>query len=191
MMPIHYRLARCADAAALAAIYAPYVRDSVVTFETDVPDAGEFARRIERIGSAYPWLLAEADGEAVGYAYAGEYRTRRAYRWSVEVTVYLADAARRRGIGRGLYARLFALLRAQGYVNAYGVVTLPNAASVGLHEAMGFVPIGVHRHTGYKHGAWHDVGWWQLTLREPPGRPDEPLPLPRLDEAIVRQSLIG
>lgn len=186
-----YRLATPADAAALAAIYAPYVRDTVVTFETEVPDAGEFAQRIARIGAAYPWLLAELGGEAVGYAYASEYRTRRAYRWSVEVTVYLADAARRRGIGRGLYARLFGLLRAQGYVNAYGVVTLPNAASVGLHEAMGFAPIGVHRHTGYKHGAWHDVGWWQQVLREPPSPPDEPLPFARLDAAIVRQSLIG
>lgn len=191
MTPTRYRLATPADAAALAAIYAPYVRDTAITFETEEPDSGEFAQRIARIAPAYPWLLAELGGEAVGYAYASEYRTRRAYRWSVEVTVYLADAARRRGIGRGLYARLFELLRAQGYVNAYGVVTLPNAASVGLHEAMGFAPIGVHRHTGYKHGAWHDVGWWQLALREPPTPPDEPLPFARLDEAIVRQSLIG
>lgn len=191
MTPIRYRSATPADAAALAAIYAPYVRDTVVTFETEVPGADEFARRIARIGAVHPWLLAELDGATVGYAYASEYRTRPAYRWSVEVTVYLAGAARRRGIGRGLYARLFDLLRAQGYVNAYGVVTLPNAASVGLHEAMGFVPLGVHRHTGYKHGAWHDVGWWQLTLREPPSAPGEPLPFARLDAASVRQSLIG
>lgn len=190
MTDLSYRFAGVQDAAAVAAIYAPYVRDTVVTFETETPDADEFAARIAKIGATHPWLLAELDGRAAGYAYATEYRTRAAYRWSTEVTVYLAANAHRRGIGRGLYARLFALLRAQGYVNAYGGVTLPNAASVGLHEAMGFTPIGVYRHVGYKHGAWHDVGWWQLALRERPEPPQEPIAIACLDPA-TRQSLIG
>lgn len=191
MNRLAYRFASRDDAAAVAAIYAPYVRDTAVTFETEAPDADEFAQRIAKIGTAYPWLLAELDGRIVGYAYATEYRTRRAYRWSTEVTVYLAAGTQRRGIGRGLYARLFDLLRAQGYVNAYGVVTLPNAASVGLHEAMGFTSIGLYPHVGYKHGAWHDVGWWQLTLREPPLPPQEPIAFADLDEAALIQSLTG
>ena len=98
-------------------------------------------------------------------------------------------AAHRKGIGRGLYARLFALLRTQGYVNAYGIITLPNAASVGLHEAMGFQPIGTYRHVGYKHGTWLDVGWWHLALMSPPPAPREPVAFPDLDTAIVERVL--
>lgn len=189
MSGIEYRLAALSDAAAIAAIYAPYARDTVITFETEAPDAQEIGTRIAQIGARYPWLVAELDGAVVGYAYASEYRTRKAYRWSVDVAVYLAAAAHRRGIGRGLYARLFELLAAQGYVNAYGIITLPNAASVGLHEAMGFLPIGVFHHVGHKHGAWHDVGWWHLALRDPPQRPDEPIAFASLDTASIQRAL--
>jgi phosphinothricin acetyltransferase len=184
-----YRMAHAGDAAAIAAIYAPYATDTVITFETEAPDTDEMRARIASIGRRYPWLVAEFGGELVGYAYASEYRTRKAYRWSIDVGVYLATAAHRKGIGRGLYARLFALLRAQGYVNAYGIITLPNAASVGLHEAMGFEPIGTYRHVGYKHGAWLDVGWWHLALTSPPLPPREPVAFPDLDAAIVERVL--
>jgi phosphinothricin acetyltransferase len=186
-----YRMAHAGDAAAIAAIYAPYATDTVITFETEAPDTDEMRARIASIGERYPWLVAEFDGEVVGYAYASEYRTRKAYRWSIDVGVYLAPAAHRKGIGRGLYARLFALLRAQGYVNAYGIITLPNAASVGLHEAMGFQPIGTYRHVGYKHGAWLDVGWWHLALTSPPLPPREPVALPDLDAATIERVLDG
>jgi phosphinothricin acetyltransferase len=175
MRDIEYRLATAEDAAAIAAIYAPYVRDTIISFETDAPDAAEIAVRIERIGRQYPWLVASADGRVVGYAYACENRSRLAYRWSVDVAVYLDPSAQRKGIGSELYRRLFALLRAQGYVNAFAGISLPNAASVALHEAMGFALIGVYRNVGYKLGAWRDVGWWQLALSEPPERPSEPI----------------
>lgn len=175
MADLEYRLATVDDAPAIAAIYAPYVRDTIVSFETAAPDAVEIAARIERIGGQYPWLAASADGRLVGYAYACENRSRLAYRWSVDVAVYLDPAAQRQGVGSALYRKLFALLRAQGYVNAFAGIALPNAASVKLHEAMGFRLIGIYRNVGYKLGAWRDVGWWQLALSEPPQAPCEPI----------------
>ncbi len=188
-MPTDYRIATTDDAHAIAAIYAPYVRDTAVSFETEAPDADEIARRIERLGVQYPWVVAERDGRVVGYAYACEYRARLAYRWSVDSAVYLDASAHRKGIGRGLYARLFALLIEQGYVNVFGGITLPNASSVGLHEAMGFTPIGVYRRVGYKCGRWPDVGWWQLVLREPPPDPPEPRRFVDLDAMTVERVL--
>jgi phosphinothricin acetyltransferase len=179
------RLAAAADAAAVAAVYAPYVRDTVITFEIEPPDAAEMGRRLAAVGERFPWLVACDGAGLLGYAYAGEHRSRAAYRWDVDVAVYLLPRAHRRGIGRALYARLFALLRLQGYVNAYAGITLPNAASVGLHEALGFVPVGVYRGVGHKCGAWHDVGWWALRLQAPPASPAEPLPLPQLERARV------
>jgi L-amino acid N-acyltransferase YncA len=174
------RLAAPEDAAAIAAIYASYVSDTVITFETEVPNAAEFARRIETVTQHYPWLVA-VDGDAVlGYAYACEHRTRRAYRWSVDVGIYLDAQAQRRGLGRRLYQALFALLVRQGYYNAYAGITLPNAASIGLHEAMGFERIGVYRSVGFKLGRWLDVGWWELRMRESAREPAEPLPLAQL-----------
>jgi phosphinothricin acetyltransferase len=188
---VEYRIATVDDAAAIADVYAPYVRDTATSFETEAPDAAELALRIERIGSHYPWLAASSDGRIVGYAYACENRSRRAYRWSVDTAVYLDESAQRRGIGRELYRRLFALLRAQGYVNAFAGVTLPNVASVGLHESMGFALIGVYRRVGYKLGAWHDVGWWQLVIADGSGEPEEPVRLGDLDRVLVERVLAG
>ncbi|HEY0232258.1 MAG TPA: arsinothricin resistance N-acetyltransferase ArsN1 family B [Dokdonella sp.] len=185
-----YRIADASDAAEICAIYAPYATDTVITFETEAPDTAEMRSRIAQIGRRYPWLVAERDSQVVGYAYASEYRSRKAYRWSVDVGVYLAPAAHRRGIGRRLYACLFELLRVQGYVNAYGIITLPNEASIGLHEAMGFQPIGTYRHVGYKHGTWLDVGWWHLALAAPPPLPPhKPAAFTALDPAIIRRVL--
>ena len=191
MRAIEYRLATAEDAPAIAAIYAPYVSDTIISFETEAPDAAEIATRIERIGRQYPWLAASADGRLVGYAYACENRSRLAYRWSVDTAVYLDASAQRKGIGSGLYRRLFALLRAQGYVNAFAGISLPNAASVALHEAMDFAPIGVYRNVGYKLGAWRDVGWWQLALCEPPRRAVEPVAIGELEAAVVDAVLAG
>jgi phosphinothricin acetyltransferase len=191
MRGIEYRLATAEDAPAIAAIYAPYVRESIVSFETEPPDPAEIAARIERIGRQYPWLVACSDDRAVGYAYACENRSRSAYRWSVDAAVYLDASAQRQGTGSALYRRLFALLRAQGYVNAFAGISLPNAASVALHEAMGFAPIGVHRDVGYKLGAWRDVGWWQLALCEPPRRPVEPVAVGDLGAGVVDAILSG
>ena len=167
------RGATVADAAAVAEVYAQYVLDTVVSFEEQPPTAGEMA---DRIAGEHVWLVAELAGQVVGFAYGAPHRARPAYRWSVEVSVYLAPQATGRGLGRALYGELLPLLGRLGYVSAYAGITLPNAASVGLHEAMGFAPVGVFRDVGFKHGAWHDVGWWQLALQPAPGAPSEPTP---------------
>lgn len=190
MSHVEYRVADAdADASVIAEIYAPYVRETIVSFETEPPDAAEMTQRIRRIGKQYPWLAASAGAEVIGYAYACENRSRLAYRWSVDVAVYLRASAQRAGIGRGLYRRLFAFLRAQGYVNAFAGISLPNPASVGLHEAMGFTRIGVYRNVGYKRGAWRDVGWWQLALQDPPEHPSDPIAFEGLDDAVISDIL--
>lgn len=168
------------DAAACAAIYAPHVADGLASFETEAPDAAEMAARIESAGATHAWLVLEADGEPAGFAYAGPHRARAAYRWSCEVSVYVALDSLRRGVGRRLYEELFGLLRRQRLLVACAGITLPNEASVRLHEALGFQPVGTYRSIGWKHGAWHDVGWWQLALAEPGVPPAEPLGPQRL-----------
>ena len=154
------------DASALAAIYAPNVTDSVISFELEPPDAAEMRRRILATTADYPWLVCERAGQVVGYVYASSHNPRAAYQWSVNVTVYIDAWQRRSGIGRALYTSLFALLRLQGFYNAYGGITLPNPGSVGLHESLGFRLVGVYRQVGSKFGRWHDVGWWGLDLQE-------------------------
>ena len=164
------------DAAAIAAIYAHYVATSAATFETESPGVAEMERRI---GAAKLWLVAERDGDVAGFAYGGTHRSRAAYRWTVETSVYVARAHARQGIGLELYATLLPALEARGYRNAVAGITLPNPASVALHEAAGFVRAGVFRRIGYKAGAWWDVGWWQCPLGDPgDGPPAEPRPGP-------------
>jgi phosphinothricin acetyltransferase len=164
------------DAAACAAIYAPYVRDTVISLEEVAPDVDELRRRIERVSATHPWLIAEVDGRAVGFAYGSPHRERAAYRWAADTTVYLDGAHHRRGIGGAVYAQLFELLVAQGIHMACAGITLPNDASVGLHESLGFRPVGIYRNIGFKMGAWRDVGWWQRTLIAPFGdAPAEPI----------------
>jgi phosphinothricin acetyltransferase len=164
------------DAAACAAIYAPHVEGSAVSFEERAPDAREMGARIERYGRSHAWLVAEREGEVVGYAYATAFNERPAYRWSAFVSVYVAAGARGEGIGRALYEALFARLRERGLRMACAGITLPNEASEGLHESLGFERIGVNREIGFKEGAWRDVGWYQLQLAPAPdGPPPEPL----------------
>ncbi|HXS46820.1 MAG TPA: arsinothricin resistance N-acetyltransferase ArsN1 family B [Solirubrobacterales bacterium] len=165
------------DAAACAAIYAPHVEAGATSFEEEPPGATQFAERIAHTATTYPWLVAEREGEVVGYAYACPHRARPAYRWAVEVSVYVAADARDRGQGRALYEELLERLRRQRFQIACAGITLPNDASVALHEGLGFIAVGVYRRIGWKDGAWRDVGWWQLEL-EPAGegRPVEPLP---------------
>jgi L-amino acid N-acyltransferase YncA len=169
------------DAGVCADIYAPYVRDTVISLEDRPPTAAELAQRIERTTSTHPWLMAEDADEVIGYAYAGLHRERASYRWATDVTVYVAGGRHRRGVGRALYETLFGLLAEQGFRIACAGITLPNEASVGLHEALGFEPVGVYRRIGWKMGAWWDVGWWQLELaRADDGPPREPGPPVRL-----------
>ena len=164
------------DAAAVRDIYLPFVSDSATSFEVVPPTVSEMEERIEGLLTQYPWLVFEADGRILGYAYATSHRTRRAYQWCVEVSVYVHTSARQCGVGRALYTALFEILRRQGYVNAYAGITLPNAASVGLHESLGFTAIGVFERVGFKLGNWHDVLWLQLRLSDDPTPIPEPLP---------------
>jgi phosphinothricin acetyltransferase len=170
------------DAAPCAEIYAPSVRDSAVSFEAQAPGPDELAQRIDRISLTHPWLVAEDDGQIVGYAYGSQHRERAAYRWAADVAVYVSVEHRRRGVGRALYDALLPLLSRQGFYSACAGITLPNDASVKLHEACGFKLVGVYRRIGWKAGAWRDVGWWQRELRGGDGAPLEPGPPVRLSE---------
>jgi L-amino acid N-acyltransferase YncA len=171
------------DGAACATIYAPFVTDSAVSFEEEAPTAEQLAESIRQISVTHPWLVADADTGVAGFAYASPHRTRMAYRWAADVTVYVGEGNRRRGVGRALYGALLPLLVRQGLRAACAGITLPNPASVALHESSGFTPVGVYRRIGWKAGAWRDVGWWELELRAPDdGRPAEPGPPARLSD---------
>jgi L-amino acid N-acyltransferase YncA len=166
------------DADACAAIYAPYVRETAVSFEEVAPSAEDFAAKIAQLATTHPYLVCERDGEIAGFAYGAPHRERAAYRWATDVSVYVAAAHQRQGVGRALYEALFERLRAQRFQIACAGITLPNHASVGLHESLGFEPVGVYRGIGWKAGAWRDVGWWQLRLLPHEGTAPPPEPLP-------------
>ena len=169
------RIARPDDADALQAIYAPIVAHTAISFELDVPSVDAMRERIATTLERFPWLVSEdAAGRVDGYVYASRHRDRAAYRWSVDVTAYVRDDARGRGVGRRLYTRLFEVLPRLGYHRAFAGIALPNPASVALHEAVGFVPLGIYRDVGFKLGEWHDVGWWQRALQAS-GPPVEPV----------------
>jgi len=168
------RLGSARDAGECAAIYAPYVMETAITFETEPPSAAEMERRIEAALQSHAWLVLEDAGRVVGYAYGGRFHARPAYRWACETSVYLEWGRRRTGAGRALYESLLARLVQRGYRIAIAGMTLPNEASVGLHEAMGFEPVGTYRRIGYKLGAWHDVAWMQRFLLGAGGEPPEP-----------------
>ncbi|MEM9670222.1 MAG: arsinothricin resistance N-acetyltransferase ArsN1 family B [Pseudomonadota bacterium] len=169
------RLATPEDGTAISEIYAPIVAETVISFETDVPNADEMAQRIETTLLIHPWLVMESSDGILGYAYGCPHRGRAAYHWSCEVSAYVADHVRRKGLGKRLYAMLLSLLRAQGFVRAHAGIVLPNTASVALHESCGFEAIGIYRHVGFKLGRWCDVGWWALALNDPPESPVVPI----------------
>ncbi len=174
---IALRAAVAADASAIAAIYAPHVLAGTVSFEIEPPDAGIIAARMAASGGLYPWIVATdpATGGILGYAYATRFAEREAYRWVVETTIYVADDAQGRGVGRRLYRTLLDTLQAQGFAQAIGRIALPNPGSIALHKALGFHEAGVFHRVGYKHGQWIDVGYWQRPLAEPALPPREPL----------------
>lgn len=166
------------DAAACVAIYAPYVTGSSVSFEEDPPTAERFAAHIAATSERYPWLVLEAAGAVVGYAYATQHRARAAYRWAVDVGIYVDPGRHRAGAGRMLYEALLGLLRRQRLHSACAGITLPNEASIGLHRALGFEHVGTYRSIGWKAGGWRDVSWWQLRLAPDGGGADAPPPEP-------------
>lgn len=174
------RLASENDAAQLVEIYAPSVAASATSFEEVVPTAAEMAARVAKTLVRTPYLVCEQGGQVDGFAYGSQHRERPAYRFSVDVTVYVRESARRRGVARAIYTSLLNLLEYQNYYAAHAGITLPNVASVALHEALGFRSVGVYPGVGCKLNAWRDVGWWQRELRERAGVPAEPRPLPEV-----------
>jgi L-amino acid N-acyltransferase YncA len=164
--------AACADdAEACAAIYTPYVTDTAITFETEPPSQAAMAARIAAASETHAWLVLQDGERVVGYAYGGRFHARPAYRWACEVSVYVELGRRRTGTGRALYEPLLERLRGRGYRIAVAGMTLPNAASEGLHRSLGFEPVGTYRRIGYKLGRWHDVAWMQLRLLDEDGAP--------------------
>ena len=168
------RVACPEDADAILAIYTPIVRETAISFEVEPPTYVEMHERIATTLRRLPWLVCERQGEVLGYVYASPHRARAAYQWSVDVSVYIHAKARRTGMGRALYHAIFQLLSLQGFYQCFAGITLPNPASVGLHEALGFQPVGVYQAVGYKLGGWHDVGWWQRALQPRPSLPTPP-----------------
>lgn len=174
------RLATERDAEEIAAVYAPIVKDTIISFEWTEPTADQMQERIQKTLVRFPWLVCERGGSVAGYAYASVHRSREAYQWDVDVSAYVHEKERRTGVGSALYTSLFAALVLQGFYNAYAGIALPNPASVGLHESVGFWFVGVYREVGYKFDAWHDVGWWQLALQEKVIYPEPPVDLPEV-----------
>src|SRR5688572_14522346 len=186
-MPWTVRIASPADAGDMLDIYAPFIRETVVTFENEVPSVDDFARRVAEVLERFPWLACDDGGRVIGYAYACPHRARPAYRWSAETSIYVSGGRRRSGVGRALSASLLEILRVQGICNAYAGITLPNSESAGFHESFGFHRIGTFPLVGYKQGGWRDVGWWHLRLAEVSGEPPEPgcFPEIRSGEAVL------
>jgi phosphinothricin acetyltransferase len=170
------RIAEAGDAAQIVEIYRPYVEKTAITFEETPPCAEEVAAKIAKVGSTFPFLVFEEEGEILGYAYATLFRERAAYRWSLEDSVYVREDSAGRGIGRLLLTALVVLLRDMGYVKIYAVITPPNPASVALHAALGFIPLCRFPDTAFKLGKWQAIDWMELTLREATATPEEPIP---------------
>jgi L-amino acid N-acyltransferase YncA len=183
MSPI-IRVANAADAQSISEIYAPAVLDKVTSFEITAPNETEIASRMDRVMKTYPWIVCESAGEVIGYAYASTHNERAAYRWSADVAVYVNARAHRRGVGTALYASLFDILALQGIRNVYAGITLPNAASEGMHLRAGFALVGTYHHVGYKFGAWHDVAWFERAILPAEKEPSEPRSFPELGESV-------
>ena len=174
-------MATPADAKDILDIYAPFIENTSLTFETTVPGVDEFAERIRKYLLNWPWLVSVVDGKIAGYAYATSYRERTAYQWCVESSVYIHPDFHRRGIAGALYNKLFAILRKQGYNNVYAVINLPNEQSVSFHESCGFEYFATYENVGWKLGKWKNVGWWKLIINEYLDNPPAPIPLPSMN----------
>jgi len=189
--PPSIRMAHPTDAAAVLAIYAPVVRDTVTSFELEPPAVDEFRGRIEKTLETHPWLIAESDGHLAAYAYAMPFRSRPAYQWTAEVSVYVDPTHHRRGLARSLYASLFAVLELLGYRTVVAGVALPNPASMALHERCGFRSVGVFERVGFKFDRWVDVAWWSRSLAEAHDAPTRaPIVLSRWSEPDALRAAI-
>ncbi len=167
----NYRIAmaRWEDVPGMLRIYAPFVKETIVSFETEVPTEQTFWSRVQQVQKEAPWLVCLNGNEIAGYAYASAHRSRQAYQWTRELSVYVAESHRGRRIATALYQTLIEILRLQGFANALIGISLPNEVSVAFHESMGFEPVGVYHGVGYKDGQFRDVGWWEMRIRDQPG----------------------
>jgi L-amino acid N-acyltransferase YncA len=181
------RLATADDAKAILEIYAPYITDTSLTFETDVPSVQAFAQRIETYQQNWPWLVCEIDNTIAGYAYGARYRERTAYQWCAESSVYIHDRFLKKGIAQALYNALFEILKRQRFYTIYAVINLPNNQSVALHEKMGFEYFATYKNVGYKLGKWKNVGWWQLILNEYKNNPEPPIKFAGLNKDFLEE----
>ncbi|HMU46734.1 MAG TPA: N-acetyltransferase family protein [Chitinophagaceae bacterium] len=179
------RLATPADAAAILKIYAPYIENTSLTFETEVPTIESFADRIKNYLETWPWLLFEKDGVIGGYAYATRYRERVAYQWGTESSIYIADEYKGTGVARALYEALFVILKKQGFRNVYAVINLPNDTSVAFHEKCGFTYFATYEQVGYKLGKWKNVGWWRLVINDFCDEPGPPVKFSELSKDFL------
>lgn len=184
-----YRLCELKDAQSVSEIIGPYILHTPVTFEMTLPSVVDFEERIRTNGAFFPWIVVEHDAEVVGFAYAVKHRVRQAYQWSVELSVYVKEAYRSKGLAKDLYDRLTALLKEQGIYNAYAGITLPNEASIKFHKKMGFEDVGVYKEIGWKLDKWHDVLWMGKTLQEKLNEPSHPISINELDDDLIKQLL--
>ena len=189
MTPVNLRPATLADAAAILAIYRPYIEETDISFEVTVPSLAEFEGRMRLIMAKFPYLVATVEDRVVGYAYAAEHRERAAYGWNADLTVYLDRAFTGRGLGRTLYQALLKILKLQKIQNVYGIVTHPNPASEALHQRLEFREVGIFRQTGHKFGRWLDVVWYEKFLGDHEERPQPPLAFSELDKRTVESML--
>jgi L-amino acid N-acyltransferase YncA len=183
------RMAKANDARDILGIYGPYIENTTVTFESEMPSVESFENRIDTCLQRFPWLVCEIDGRIAGYVYASGYRERIAYQWSCECSIYLHDDFKGKGIGTHLYYGLFEILRIQGYRTAYAVIDLPNEASVRVHEKCGFKWFATYENVGYKLGQWKNVGWWRLQINDYNTEPAPPLKLKETNPLVVAEIL--
>jgi len=183
------RIATINDAAGMLEIYAPFILNSGITQETEVPSVEEFQKRILSNLRERPWLVCEIDKQIAGYAYAGKHRDRKGYQWCTEPSVYISENFHQRGIANALYTALFDILKLQGYVNAYAVITLPNEKSISFHKKFGFDYLTTYSKIGYKLGQWHDVGWMQYEIIPHKKDPDDPIKFPAIEKSVINEIL--
>ena len=181
------RLTNEKDAEGILAIYAPYIKNTSYTFETEVPSINAFAERINNYMINWPWLVYEIDGIIAGYAYATRYRERTAYQWCTEASVYIHDDFQKKGIAKILYSALIEILRVQGFRNVYAVINLPNEKSVEFHEGCGFTHFATYGKVGYKLGKWKNVGWWQLSINDYSNEPGAPIKFSELNKDFLSE----
>jgi phosphinothricin acetyltransferase len=179
------RLATIVDAREMLNIYKPYIQNTSITFETEVPAEADFNNRVSSYLINWPWLVCEVGGVIAGYAYASRYRERVAYQWSVECSVYVHDDYMRGGVARALYTALFEILQRQGFRNVYAVINLPNDRSVAFHESCGFKHFATYERVGFKLGQWKNVGWWRLIINDFGDYPPAPVPFSKLDKDFL------